>query len=70
MSDFEQCPFCARVFPTDAYPGMVHHRPMLDHVQIDHGKVRFREGSTYRWVDRSEIEGSSTGSDPSQNPGR
>jgi hypothetical protein len=60
--DYEQCPFCDRVFLVE-YGGMVRAisrpgwSPIQQHIQDDHHKVRLRKGSNYKWIDASAISG-------------
>jgi hypothetical protein len=55
MTDYEECPFCDRIFETDVYTGMVHDHPLEDHIRTAHDKLKVRKGSNYRWVDKAEI---------------
>jgi hypothetical protein len=55
MTDYVECPFCDRIYPADSYPGLVHTNPLDAHIRTDHGKVKLRKGSNYRWVDRAEV---------------
>jgi hypothetical protein len=55
MTDYVECPFCDRIYPADSYRGLVHAHPLDAHIREDHGKVKLRKGSNYRWVDRAEV---------------
>jgi hypothetical protein len=55
MTDYEECPFCDRIFEADVYTSMVHQHPLEDHIRAEHDKVKVRKGSNYRWADKSEV---------------
>lgn len=56
MSDYMECPFCDRIFSSDAYPALVHTHPLEDHIRSEHRMVKVRKGSNYRWLSQQEIE--------------
>jgi hypothetical protein len=54
MGDYEQCPFCERIF---AAPTRIYDSGDLDrHIRTDHHKVKLRKGTNYKWVDAAEME--------------
>jgi hypothetical protein len=55
MADYEECPFCDRIFETVAFPGLARERPIEEHIRSDHHMVRVRKGSNYRWVSEDEV---------------
>ena len=59
MTEYEQCPFCDRLFEvptvyvaTDPYQG----HELYKHIEKEHRKVRVRKGSNYKWMDVAEVK--------------
>ncbi len=55
MTDFEECPFCDRIFEAVSFKGLVRERPVEAHIRHDHHMVKVRKGSNYRWVPEAEV---------------
>jgi hypothetical protein len=55
MVDYVECPFCEVIFEEDAYPGLVHTRPLDEHIRAVHHRMKIRKGSNYRWVTEEEV---------------
>jgi hypothetical protein len=56
VTDYEECPICDRLFETDSYVGMVHTRPVEEHIRSVHRMVKVRRGSNYRWIPEAEVK--------------